>query len=99
MCRYGAGFQPLSLARSGTDGSVSPEAQLASADRCPHTIRGLFPFEPGVGRVGLRSADVAVSVNGLPVHARLPHRMRPGIQRVEAGGRGLCGPAWTRGRV
>jgi hypothetical protein len=45
-------FQPLEPGEVGHRRQGVTRGQLPRADRCPHTIRGLLPFEPGVGRVG-----------------------------------------------
>ena len=74
-CRTVPGFSPWSLARSGTDGRVSPEvscperiAARTPSATCSHSSRR----SAGSGR---RSGMLRCSVNGLPVHARLPHRI------------------------
>ena len=88
-CRTVPGFSPWSLARSGTDGSVSPEAscpeRIAARTRsaaCCHSSRG----SAGSGR---RSGMLRCSVNGLPVHARLPHRISRAYSVSSSGPRTL----------
>jgi hypothetical protein len=89
MCRTVPGFSPWSLARSGTDGSASPEAswpeQIAARTRsaaCSHSNRR----SAGSGR---RSGMLRCSVNGLPVHARLPHRISRAYNVSSSGPRTL----------
>jgi hypothetical protein len=88
-CRTVPGFSPWSLARSGTDGSVSPQAscpeRIAARTRsaaCSHSSRG------SAGS-GLRSGMLRCSVKGLPVHARLPHRISRAYSVSSSGPRTL----------
>ena len=88
-CRTVPGFSPWSLARSRTDGSVSPEVscpeRIAARTRsaaCSHSTRG----SAGSGR---RSGTLWCSVNGLPVHARLPHRISRAYNVSSSGPRTL----------
>ena len=88
-CRTVPGFSPWSLARSGTDGSVSPEAScperiaaLTRSAACCHSNRG------SAGS-GLRSGMWRCSMNGLPVQARLPHRISRAYSVSSSGPRTL----------
>jgi hypothetical protein len=88
-CRPVPGFSPWSLARSGTDGRVSPEVscpeRIAARTRsaaCCHSSRG------SAGS-GLRSGMLRRSVNGLPVHARFPHRISRAYNVSSSGPRTL----------
>ena len=45
-------FQPLEPGEVGYRWQGVTRGQFPRADRYPHTIRGLLPFEAGVGRVG-----------------------------------------------
>jgi len=46
-------FQALKLGEVGHRRQRVARGQLPGADRCPHAIRGLLPFDPGVGPLGL----------------------------------------------
>jgi hypothetical protein len=98
-CSTVPGFRPWNLARSGTDGRVSPEAswpeRIAARTRsaaCSHSSRG----SAGSGR---RSGMLRCSVNGLPVHARLPHRISRAYNVSSSGPRTLRTCEAGAGRV
>jgi hypothetical protein len=93
-CLTVPGFSPWSLARSGTDAGCRP-GSAARADRCPHAIRGLLPFEPPVRRVGAQVRDVAVLGEGLAGAGQVAASHQPGVQGVQdraADVAGLRGP-------
>jgi hypothetical protein len=82
-CRTLPGFSPWSLARSGTDGSVSPEAscpERIAARRgsaaCSHSSRGSAGSGPEV-------RDVAVLREWLAGAREVAASHQPGVQRVQ----------------
>ena len=95
---YGAGFQPLESGEVGHRRQRVTWGQLPGADRCPHTIRGLLPFDPAVGRVGPEVRDVAVLGEGLAGAREVAASHQPGVQRVQQRAADLADLAWSRGQ-
>jgi hypothetical protein len=76
-------FQPLDPGEVGHRRQGVAWGQLPGADRCPHTIRGLLPFEPGVGRVGPQVWYVAMLGERLAGARQVPASHQAGVEPVQ----------------
>ena len=86
----GARFQPLEAGEPGTDGSsspgVSPPQAMASRSLPAACCRSVC-WSEGSGR---RSGTWGCLVNGLPAHAKLPHRRRRRAAVLPGRARAAC---------